>query len=80
MVGRQLPLRVRDEEASEESEYFLGLLFHNYILRRLVVFDLATEDFTSEFANKVNFHLAAVDELERRLGGRATIGLVLCRA
>jgi predicted nuclease of restriction endonuclease-like (RecB) superfamily len=78
LVGRQFPLRVPDEETGEESEFFLDLLFYNYILRRFVVIDLKIEDFKPEFAGKMNFYLQAVDELERQDGDRATIGLVLC--
>ena len=78
LVGRQFPLRVRDEDSGEESEFFLDLLFYNYILRRFVVIDLKVEGFKPEFAGKMNFYLTAVDELERQAGDGATIGLVLC--
>lgn len=40
--------------------------------------DLKIEDFEPEFAGKMNFYMSAVDELERRPGDGATIGLVLC--
>ena len=65
-------------ETGEESEFFLDLLFYNYMLRRFVVIDLKIEDFKPEFAGKMNFYLNAVDELERQEGDAATIGLVLC--
>jgi predicted nuclease of restriction endonuclease-like (RecB) superfamily len=78
LVGRQFPLRVSDEETGEEQEFFLDLLFYNYILRRFVVIDLKIEDFKPEFAGKMNFYLNAVDELERQEHDEATIGLVLC--
>jgi len=78
LVGRQFPLRVLDEETGEQSEFFLDLLFYNYILRRFVVVDLKIEDFKPEFAGKMNFYLNAVDELERQPGDEPTIGLVLC--
>jgi predicted nuclease of restriction endonuclease-like (RecB) superfamily len=78
LVGRQFLLRVVDEETGEESEFFLDLLFYNYILRRFVVIDLKIEDFKPEFAGKMNFYLNAVDELERQPDDQPTIGLVLC--
>ena len=34
LVGRQFPLRVPDAETGDEAEFFLDLLFYNYILRR----------------------------------------------
>jgi predicted nuclease of restriction endonuclease-like (RecB) superfamily len=78
LVGRQFPLRVLDEETGQEQEFFLDLLFYNYILRRFVVIDLKIEPFKPEFAGKMNFYLNAVDGLLRQEGDDATIGLVLC--
>ena len=62
----------------EEQEFFIDLLFYNYILRRFVVIDLKIEDFKPEFAGKMNFYLNAVDELERQPQDEPSIGLVLC--
>lgn len=72
LVGRQFPLRVRDPETSDESEFFLDLLFYNYVLRRFVVIDLKIEDFKPEFAGKMGVYLTAVDELERQPGDAAS--------
>jgi hypothetical protein len=71
-------LRVPDEETGREQEFFIDLLFYNYILRRFVVIDLKIEDFQPEFAGKMNFYLNAVDELERQPADEPSIGLVLC--
>ena len=78
LVGRQFPLRVTDEETGSEEEFFVDLLFYNYVLRRFVVIDLKVEDFKPEFAGKMGFYLTAVDELERQAGDEPSIGLVLC--
>ncbi len=78
LVGRQFPLKVIDGEPGEDQEFFLDLLFYNYILRRFVVIDLKIEDFKPEFAGKMSFYLTAVDELERQPGDEPSIGLVLC--
>jgi predicted nuclease of restriction endonuclease-like (RecB) superfamily len=78
LVGRQFPLRVTDEETGEDHEFFIDLLFYNYLLRRFVVIDLKVEDFKPEFTGKMSFYLTAVDELERQSGDEPAIGLVLC--
>jgi len=78
LVGRQFPLRILDEETGEEQEFFIDLLFYNYVLRRFVVIDLKIEDFKPEFAGKMNFYLNAIDELERQPEDEPSIGLVLC--
>ncbi len=77
-MGRQFPLKVIDGEPGEDQEFFLDLLFYNYILRRIVAIDLKIEDFKPEFAGKMSFYLTAVDELERQPGDEPSIGLVLC--
>jgi predicted nuclease of restriction endonuclease-like (RecB) superfamily len=78
LVGRQFPLRVTDEETGEDHEFFIDLLFYNYLLRRFVVIDLKVEDFKPEFTGKMSFYLTVVDELERQPGDEPSIGLVLC--
>jgi predicted nuclease of restriction endonuclease-like (RecB) superfamily len=78
LVGRQFPLRVTDEETGEDHEFFIDLLFYNYLLRRFVVIDLKVEDFKPEFTGKMGFYLTAVDQLERQPSDEPSIGLVLC--
>jgi predicted nuclease of restriction endonuclease-like (RecB) superfamily len=78
LVGRQFPLKIVDEETGEEDEFFIDVLFYNYLLRRFVVIDLKVEDFKPEFTGKMSFYLTAVDELERQPGDEPSIGLVLC--
>ncbi len=78
LVGRQFPLRIVDEETGEDHEFFVDLLFYNYLLRRFVVIDLKVEDFKPELTGKMSFYLTAVDELERQPGDEPSIGLVLC--
>jgi predicted nuclease of restriction endonuclease-like (RecB) superfamily len=57
LVGRQFPLRVPDADTGVDQEFFIDLLFYNYLLRRFVVIDLKIEDFKPEFAGKMNFYL-----------------------
>ena len=78
LVGRQFPLKISGRGTGEEQEFFLDLLFYNYLLRRFVVIDLKIEDFKPEFAGKMSFYLTAVDELVRQPGDDPSIGLVLC--
>ena len=80
LAGRQFPLKIIDEETGREEEFFIDLLFYNYILRRLVVIDLKVQNFKPEYAGKMSFYLTAVDELERQPGDEPTIGLILCKS
>jgi predicted nuclease of restriction endonuclease-like (RecB) superfamily len=78
LVGRQWPLRIPNVEGGPDSEFFIDLLFFNYLLNRFIVIDLKVEAFKPEFAGKMNFYLNAVDELERQAGQEESIGLILC--
>jgi hypothetical protein len=72
-VGSQYHLEVGGQD------YYLDLLFYNYILRAFVVIDLKVEAFKPEFAGKMNFYLSAVDELLRHPDDQPPIGLILCK-
>jgi predicted nuclease of restriction endonuclease-like (RecB) superfamily len=61
------------------QDYYLNLLFYNYILRAFVVIDLKIEAFKPEFAGKMNFYLNAVDKALRSPDDQPPIGLILCK-
>ncbi|MEL6971107.1 MAG: PDDEXK nuclease domain-containing protein [Bacteroidota bacterium] len=73
-VGSQYRLEV------EGDEFFIDLLFYHFKLRRFVVIDLKTTDFKPEYAGKMNFYVAAVDDMLRHPDDNPTIGMVLCRS
>ena len=72
-VGSQYHLEIG------RQDYYLDLLFYNYILRAFVVIDLKVEAFKPEFAGKMNFYLNVVDELLRQPDDQPPIGLILCK-
>ncbi|MBX3071983.1 MAG: DUF1016 family protein [Thermomicrobiales bacterium] len=72
-VGRQYHLDVGGED------FYLDLLFYHLQLRCYVVIDLKVEKFKPEFAGKMNFYLAAVDDLIRHPNDQPSIGLIICK-
>ena len=72
-VGRQVHLEVGGED------FYLDLLFYHLRLRCFVVVDLKMKSFEPEFAGKMNFYLAAVDDQMRHPHDSASIGLLLCK-
>ena len=72
-VGNQVHLEVGGKD------FFLDLLFYHLHLRCFVVIDLKVEEFKPEFAGKMNFYLAAVDDLVRHPDDNPSIGLILCK-
>jgi predicted nuclease of restriction endonuclease-like (RecB) superfamily len=73
-VGSQVPLEVGGED------YRLDLLFYHLKLRCYVVIDLKMTPFRPEYAGKMNFYLAAVDDLLRHAQDQPSIGLILCKS
>jgi len=72
-VGSQYPLQVGTDE------YRIDLLFYHLKLRCYVVIDLKMTPFKPEYAGKMNFYLAAIDDLLRHPTDQPTIGLILCK-
>jgi hypothetical protein len=72
-VGQQVHLPVDGED------FYIDLLFFHLKLRRYVVVDLKATPFKPEFAGKMNFYLAAVDDQLRHPDDELSIGLILCK-
>lgn len=72
-VGSRVHLEVGGED------FYLDLLFYHLKLRCFVVIDLKTGRFKPEYAGKMNFYLAAVDDLLRHEDDQPSIGIILCR-
>jgi predicted nuclease of restriction endonuclease-like (RecB) superfamily len=72
-VGRQYPLEIAGDD------YRLDLLFYHLKLRCFVVIDIKMGQFKPEYAGKMNFYLAAVDDMLKHPTDNPTIGLILCK-
>lgn len=72
-VGSQVPLEIAGED------YRLDLLFYHLKLRCYVVIDLKAGAFKPEYTGKMNFYLAAVDDMLRHADDKPSIGLILCK-
>lgn len=71
-VGRQYHLY------AGEKDYYIDLLFYHINLSCYVVIELKTTEFKPEYAGKLNFYLAAVDDLIKKPTDQPSIGLLLC--
>lgn len=72
-VGRQYPLEVAGEE------YRIDLLFYHLKLRCFVVIETKMGAFKPEYAGKMNFYLAVVDDTLKHPTDQPSIGLILCK-
>lgn len=74
LVGSQYHLEVGGQD------YYLDLVFYHLKLRCFVIIDLKMGEFKPEDSGKMNFYLAAADDLLRYPTDQPTIGLVLCKS
>ena len=63
---------------TEKKEYFIDLVFYNYILKCFVLIDLKTEKITHQDVGQMDMYIRMYDELKRSDGDNPTIGIVLC--
>ena len=63
---------------TEKQDYYIDLVFYNYILKCFVVIDLITEKITHQDVGQMDMYIRMYDELKRSEGDNPTIGIVLC--
>ncbi|OUL20557.1 hypothetical protein BV378_29545 [Nostoc sp. RF31YmG] len=73
-VGSQYRLEVGDKE------FFIDLLLYHRQLKCLVAIELKTGEFLPEYVGKMQFYLAALDDLSRFPDENLSIGIILCKS
>ncbi|HEY9643687.1 MAG TPA: PDDEXK nuclease domain-containing protein, partial [Coleofasciculaceae cyanobacterium] len=73
-LGNQYSLEV------DGKDYRIDLLFYHVKLHCYIVIDLKMGEFQPEFSGKMNFYVAAVDDILRAPSDNRTIGIILCRS
>lgn len=71
-VGRQVHFDV------DGDDFYVDLLFFHIEQSRYVVIELKTGKFQPEWAGKLNFYVALVDDVLRREHHNETIGILIC--
>lgn len=63
---------------TEKQDYYIDLVFYNYILKCFVLIDLKTEKISHADVGQMDMYIRMYDELKRSEGDNPTIGIVLC--
>lgn len=63
---------------TEKQDYYIDLVFYNYILKCFVLIDLKTEKITHQDVGQMDMYIRMYDELKRSEEDNPTIGIVLC--
>lgn len=71
-VARQQHIR------TDMGDYFIDLVFYNYILKCFLLVDLKTSRITHQDVGQMDMYVRMYDQLKRTKGDNPTIGLILC--
>lgn len=63
---------------TEKEDYFIDLVFYNYILKCFVLIDLKTKKITHQDVGQMDMYVRMYDELKKSKEDNPTIGIVLC--
>lgn len=63
---------------TEKQDYYIDLVFYNYILKCFCLIDLKTSKVTHQDVGQMDMYVRMYDELKRGEGDNPTIGIILC--
>jgi predicted nuclease of restriction endonuclease-like (RecB) superfamily len=63
---------------TETSEFYIDLVFYNYILKCFVIIELKTSKITHQDIGQLDMYVRMYDDLKRGDGDNPTIGILLC--
>ena len=63
---------------TEKEDYYIDLVFYNYILKCFVLIDLKTNKITHQDVGQMDMYIRMYDELKRGKDDNPTLGIVLC--
>jgi len=63
---------------TEKEDYYIDLVFYNYILKCFVLIDLKTEKITHQDVGQMDMYIRMYDDLKKAPDDNPTLGIVLC--
>jgi len=63
---------------TEENDYFIDLVFYNYMLRCFVLIDLKTNKLSYQDVGQMDMYVQMYDNMRKQEGDNPTIGIILC--
>ena len=63
---------------TEKEDYFIDLVFYNFILKCFVLVDLKTAKITHQDVGQMDMYIRMFDAMKRSEGDNPTLGIVLC--
>ena len=63
---------------TETSDFYIDLVFYNYILKCFVLIDLKTHKLTHQDVGQMDMYIRMFDDLKRQSDDNPTIGIIFC--
>lgn len=63
---------------TDAGDYYIDLVFYNYLLKCFVLIDLKTTKITHQDVGQMDMYVRMYDDLKRTRGDNPTIGILLC--
>lgn len=78
-LGKGFAFIERQQRISTESkDFYLDLVFYNYLLKCFVLFDLKTTELTHQDVGQMDMYVRIYDDQRRGLEDNPTVGIILC--
>jgi predicted nuclease of restriction endonuclease-like (RecB) superfamily len=78
-LGKGFAFIARQQRISTESkDFYLDLVFYNYLLKCFVLFDLKTSELTHQDIGQMDMYVRIYDEQRRGPEDNPTVGIILC--
>ena len=78
-LGRGFAFVARQYRISSESkDFYIDLVFYNYLLKCFVLFDLKSGELTHQVIGQMDMYVRMTDDLKRASDDNPTVGIILC--
>jgi predicted nuclease of restriction endonuclease-like (RecB) superfamily len=78
-LGKGFAFVARQQRISTESkDFYIDLVFYNYLLKCFVLFDLKTTELTHQDVGQMDMYVRMYDEQRRGPEDNPTVGIILC--
>ncbi len=71
-VARQMRI------STETKDFYIDLVFYNYLLKCFVLFDLKTGELSHQDIGQMDMYVRMVDDIKRASDDNPTVGMILC--
>jgi len=78
-LGKGFAFVARQQRISTETQdFYIDLVFYNYLLKCFVLIDLKTGPLTHQDVGQMDMYVRMYDDLRRGEGDNPTVGILLC--